>query len=59
MMLIQHFVNSGWLFNTQSRGLQADWFILEFNEMANLNIKMYCCNKCWQSKDYNALNNTE
>ena len=27
-----------WLFNTQSRVLQADWFILEINEKATLNI---------------------
>ena len=31
-MLIQHSVNSDWLFNTQLRVLQADWFILEINE---------------------------
>ena len=29
-----------WLFNTQSRVLQADWFILEINEKATLNINM-------------------
>ena len=40
MMLIQHSVNSGWLFNTQSRVLQADWFILKINEKATLNINM-------------------
>ena len=43
-MFIPHSVNSDWLFKTQSRVLQADWFILEFNEMANLNIKTPCCN---------------
>ena len=42
MMLIQHSVNSDWLFNTQSRVLQTDWFILEFNEKATLNINMPC-----------------
>ena len=40
MMLIQHSVNSDWLFNTQSRVLQADWFILEINKKATLNINM-------------------
>ena len=39
-MLIQHSVDSDWLFNTQSRVLQADWFILEINEMATLNIRI-------------------
>ena len=33
-------VDSDWLFNTQSRVLQADWFILEINEKATLNINM-------------------
>ena len=38
-----HSVNSYWLFNTQSRVLQADWFISQFNEKATLNInKPYC-----------------
>ena len=40
MTLIQHSVNSDWLFNTQSRVLQADWFILGINENATLNIHM-------------------
>ena len=40
MMFIQHSVNSDWLLNTQSRVLQADWFILEINEKATLNIDM-------------------
>ena len=40
MMLVQHSVNSDWLFNTQSRVLQADWLILENNERATLNINM-------------------
>ena len=31
---------SGWLFNTQSRVMQADWLMLENNEMANLNNNM-------------------
>ena len=50
----KHSVNADWLFNTQSRVLQADWFILEINEKATLNINMpywlleldpyqYCC----------------
>ena len=38
-MLIQLSVNSDWLFNTQSRVLQADWFILEINEMATRTLK--------------------
>ena len=40
MMLIQYSVNSDWLFNTQSRVLQAGLFILEINEKATLNINM-------------------
>ena len=43
MMLIQHSVNSDWLFNTQSRVLQADWLILENDEKATLNINMTYC----------------
>ena len=31
---------SEWLFNTQSRVLQADWLILENNEKAALSINM-------------------
>ena len=38
MMLLQHSVDSDWLFNTQSRVLQADLFILEIDEKATLNI---------------------
>ena len=34
MMLIQHSVHPDWLFNTQSRVLQTDWFKLEINEKA-------------------------
>ena len=33
-------LSSDWLFNTQSRVLQADWFIFEINEKATLIIKM-------------------
>ena len=40
MMLIQCSVNTDWLFNTQSRVLPADWFILEIKEKATLNTKM-------------------
>ena len=40
MMPIQPLVNFDWLFNTQSRILQADWFILETNGKATLNINM-------------------
>ena len=43
MMFIQHSVNSDWLFSTQSRVLQADWFILEISEKAALNINMPYC----------------
>ena len=39
--LIQHLVTkSGWLLDTQSRVLPADWLILEYNEKATLNISM-------------------
>ena len=38
MMLIAPSVNSDWPYNTQSRELQADWFILEMNEKAILQI---------------------
>ena len=40
MMLTQHSIISDRLFNTQSRVLQADWFILKINENATLNINM-------------------
>ena len=42
MMLIQHLVNSDWLFDTQSKVLQADWFVglLEINKKANLEINV-------------------
>ena len=40
MMLLQHSVNSDWPFNTQSRVLQADWFILEIDDKVSLNIEM-------------------
>ena len=36
MMLIQHTVNSDWLFNAQSRVLHVDWLIFENNEKATL-----------------------
>ena len=39
-MLMQQSVNSDWLSNTQPRKLQPDWFILEINEKATLNIIM-------------------
>ena len=46
MMHIQNSINSDWLFNTQSIVLQADWFILEINVKATLNINMpYLSNK--------------
>ena len=40
IMLMQHSVNSDWLFNPQSKVLQAHWCILEINEKATLNIIM-------------------
>ena len=40
MMLIQHSDNFDCLFNAQSRVLQADWFILEFDEKATFNINI-------------------
>ena len=40
MILIQHSDNFDWLFKAQSRVLQADWFILEFDEKATLNINI-------------------
>ena len=40
MMHLQHIVNPDWLFNTLSRVLQPDWFILEINEKATLNINV-------------------
>ena len=39
-MLTQHPINSDWLFNTQSKVVQVDWFILEINGKATLNINM-------------------
>ena len=40
MMLKQRSVDSDWLFNTQSKVLQADWLIWEINEKAILKVKM-------------------
>ena len=41
MVLKQHSVISDWLFNTQSKILQAaDWSILDINEKATLNINI-------------------
>ena len=39
MMLIQHSVNSDWLFNAQSSVLQTVWFILKINQKSTLSIK--------------------
>ena len=39
MVHIQH-SESDWLINTQSKVLQADWLILENNEIAISNINM-------------------
>ena len=45
MMLIKQPVDSDWLFNTQSRVLQADWFLLENNGKAIFKINIpYCKN---------------
>ena len=46
MMLLQHPINSDWLFSTQSRVLQGDWLMLENNEKATLtcsicNVSLY------------------
>ena len=40
MMLTQQSVNSDWLFKTQSRVLQADWFMFRITKKATLNINM-------------------
>ena len=40
MMLLQYSVSSDWLFNAQSRVLQADWYIFELNLKAALNFNM-------------------
>ena len=40
MLLVQHSINSDWLFNTQSRVMQGDWLMLENNEKATLNNNM-------------------
>ena len=40
MILTQQSVNSDWLFYTQSRVQQADWFILENIDKATLNINI-------------------
>ena len=40
MMLMQQSVNSDWLFNTQSRVQQADWFMFGINAKATLNINI-------------------
>ena len=37
---------SDWLFNSQSRVLQADWLIFENNEEATFNINMPSNNMC-------------
>ena len=37
---------SDWLFNTQSRVLQADWLIFGNNEKATLNINIPSNNMC-------------
>ena len=39
-IVIKHSLNSDLLLTTQSRVMQADWFILEINEKATLNINI-------------------
>ena len=51
MMVIQHSVNSDLLFNTQSRVPQADWFVLEINEKAALNINKLYWYLCFVSRN--------
>ena len=46
MMHIHHSVNSDWLFNTQSRVLRYDWFIVDINEKAVLDINMAFMTVC-------------
>ena len=43
MMPRQNSVKNDWLFNNQTRVLQADWLILENNEKAILNVNMSHC----------------
>ena len=40
IMLMQYSVISDWLFNRQSKVLQAHWFILEIDEKATWSINM-------------------
>ena len=40
MILLQHSVNSDWLFNPRSRVLQTDWFLLEINDRATSSVNM-------------------
>ena len=51
-------VNSDWLSNTQSRVLQAFWYILEINEKTTLNIYMphykLMLWLCWLNLNINA-----
>ena len=42
---IQHSAEIWFLFDTQSKELQADWLILENNEKANIDISMPYCVK--------------
>ena len=42
MMLILHSVNSDRLFNTRSRVLQADWFILEITGVIEFKESVTC-----------------
>ena len=45
MTLIKQSVDSDWLFNIQSRVLQADWFLLGNNGKAIFKINMLYCKK--------------
>ena len=60
MVLIQHSVNSDWLFKTQTKALQAACLILENNKKESLNIKMtYIIDQCfypvWLAKNFRSV----
>ena len=49
---------SDWLFNTQSRILQADWLSMENNEKATLNINMLYCKEYSGTQYYHLHSST-
>ena len=49
---------SDWLFNTQSRILQADWLSMENNEKATLNINMLYCTENSSTQYYHLYSST-